>query len=186
MNWSSYVTTIDIAGELFGLSTLFLGVDFYSRLMWQKIWSCQTGRDNGTGRASSPRQVALPHTIFLRDLNPSCMVSRFRSKNISKDFDCPACSSLDYPCSGSNWFQLASFETMKNTVSKYHYLLSNQKRKTRIWSYISTSCKQNWTRRAKNLTTEKALKTRTPNNRICISMHLNLHRPKFSQDCQHF
>ena len=29
MNWSSYVTTIDIAGELFGLSTLFLGVDFY-------------------------------------------------------------------------------------------------------------------------------------------------------------
>ena len=35
MNWSSYVTTIDIAGELFGLSTLFLGVDFYSRLMWQ-------------------------------------------------------------------------------------------------------------------------------------------------------
>ncbi|CAK9065561.1 Ferredoxin--NADP reductase, partial [Durusdinium trenchii] len=30
MNWSSYVTTIDIAGELFGLSTLFLGVEFYS------------------------------------------------------------------------------------------------------------------------------------------------------------
>ncbi|CAK9036655.1 unnamed protein product [Durusdinium trenchii] len=29
MNWSSYVTTIDIAGELFGLSTLFLGVEFY-------------------------------------------------------------------------------------------------------------------------------------------------------------
>eukprot|EP00438_Fugacium_kawagutii_P027933 Skav234346 [mRNA] locus=scaffold1274:15545:16809:+ [translate_table: standard] len=29
MNWSSYVTTIDIAGELFGLSTIFLGVDFY-------------------------------------------------------------------------------------------------------------------------------------------------------------
>lgn len=30
MNWSSYVTTIDIAGELFGLSTIFLGTDFYS------------------------------------------------------------------------------------------------------------------------------------------------------------
>mmetsp|Transcript_81280 Transcript_81280/g.195040 ORF Transcript_81280/g.195040 Transcript_81280/m.195040 type:complete len:680 (-) Transcript_81280:175-2214(-) len=31
MNWSSYVTTIDIAGELFGLSTLKLGVDFFRK-----------------------------------------------------------------------------------------------------------------------------------------------------------
>ena len=30
-NWSSYVTTIDIAGELFGLSTLKLGVDFFRK-----------------------------------------------------------------------------------------------------------------------------------------------------------
>jgi len=31
MNWTSYITMVDLAGELFGLSTLWLGVDFYRK-----------------------------------------------------------------------------------------------------------------------------------------------------------